>query len=75
MARLLGLAIRSGVIFVHTPPMGGTKGTAMPVVAHVGLELKDAILDLFLGARGGCGSGSSGRVRAVDGGSLQRGKQ
>ena len=52
MTRILGSAVFTGVIFVHTPPMGGTKGTAMPVVAHGGLKLQDALLSLFLGDRG-----------------------
>ena len=55
--------------------MGGTKGTAMPVVAHGGLEFLDALLGFFLGGQGCCGSGSSDRVRAVDGVGLQRGEQ
>ena len=71
MARLLGLSVLAGVILIHTPPMGGTKCTAMPVVVHGSLELQDALLGLFLGDRGGRGSGSSGRVRAVAGGGLQ----
>ena len=48
MARLLGSAVCAGVNFIHTPPMGGSKGTAMPVVAHGGLKLMDALLGLFL---------------------------
>ena len=71
MARLLGSSVLAGVILIHTPPMGGTKRTAMPVVVHGSLELQDALLGLFLGDRGGRGSGSSGRVRAVAGGGLQ----
>ena len=75
MDRIMGSEVLTGMIHIHTPPMGGTKGTAMPVVVHSGLELQDALLGLFLGDRGGLGSGSSGRVQAVDGGGLQRGKQ
>ena len=53
MDRLLGSVVCTGVILIHTPPMGGTKLTVMPVVAHGGLELKDVLLGLFLGNRGG----------------------
>ena len=74
MARLLGSAVCAGVISIYTSPMNGTKGTAMPVVAHGGLKLMDALLGLFLGGRGCPGSGSSDRVRSVDGGVLQRGE-
>ena len=45
MARLLGSAVCAGVILIHTPPMGGTKATAMPVVAHGGLKLLMRFLD------------------------------
>ena len=62
MARLLVSAVRPGVVFIHTPPMVGTKVTPMPVVTHGGLELQDALLGLFLGDWGGRDSGSIGRV-------------
>ena len=75
MAKLLGSTVCAGVVFIHTPPMGGTKGTAMPVVAHGGLKFLNALLGLFLGGQGCRSSGSSDRVRAVDGGGLQRGEQ
>ena len=75
MARLMVLEVCAGVVFIHTSHMGGTKGTAMQVVAHGGLKFLDALLGLFLGGQGCCGSDISGRVCAIDSGGLKQGDQ
>ena len=75
MARLLGSSVCAGVIIIHTPPMDDAKGTAMPVFAHGSLKLLDALLGLFLGGQGCCGSDISGRVCAIDRGGLKQGDQ
>ena len=52
MDRLLRSEVYTGVVFIHTPPIGGTKVTAMSVVAYGSLKFLDAFLGLFLGGHG-----------------------
>ena len=45
-------AVCAGVVSIHTPSMGVTKGAVMSVVAHGGLKLTDALFGLVLRGRG-----------------------